>query len=306
MTLSLKIISLYVILTLVPVGGSVINPPTSKTWSNRLGTTLTPITTGVWAAERPFIWNKIDVGGRSVICRVSDGTLLVHSPVEWTEDLALCLDKLGGGVGHVVSPNYEHLKYAKQWSEKYPLAKMYACPGLPARLPEISWNVEIGSEPPIEFGGSVDSVHFDCEVNPVTNKPFFNEIVFFHMKSKSLFMADAFWNYPESQLPNYFGVSDTGAIHECPKMPVGGLTSDTLPPIEVPLGTKLWKFGMDKVYLPFYKNLMVGKSGERRAKYEKAVAKVLSWNAEVIIPCHGDVIRGEKLCRKVLSEHFFG
>ena len=28
------------------------------------GVTLTPISTGVWAAERPFIWNNIDVGSR--------------------------------------------------------------------------------------------------------------------------------------------------------------------------------------------------------------------------------------------------
>ena len=77
------------------------------TWSNRLGLHLTPITTGIWAAEKPFIWNSIDVGGRSVIARMPDGTLLVHSPVGWTEDLGKRIDRLGGGVGHIISPNYE-------------------------------------------------------------------------------------------------------------------------------------------------------------------------------------------------------
>ena len=77
------------------------------TWSNRLGLHLTPIATGLWAAERTFIWNSIDVGGRSVIARMPDGTLLVHSPVEWTEELGTRIDLLGGGVGHIVSPNYE-------------------------------------------------------------------------------------------------------------------------------------------------------------------------------------------------------
>ena len=28
---------------------------------------------GLWAAERPFFWNSIDVGGRSVFARLSDG-----------------------------------------------------------------------------------------------------------------------------------------------------------------------------------------------------------------------------------------
>ena len=77
------------------------------TWSNRLGLHLTPIETGLWAAERPFVWNSIDVGGRSVIARMPDGTLLVHSPVEWTPELGERIDKLGGGVGHIISPNYE-------------------------------------------------------------------------------------------------------------------------------------------------------------------------------------------------------
>ena len=32
-------------------------------------------------------------------------------------------------------------------------------------------------------------------------------------------------------------------------------------PADVPGGTKLWKFGMDQVYLPFYKALMVKDAG---------------------------------------------
>jgi len=284
---------------------AIINPPTPVTWSNRLGRTLTPVATGVWAAERPFTWNTIDVGGRSVICRAGDGTLLVHSPVGWNEELGRCLEALGGGVGHVVSPNYEHLKYAAQWAEVYPDAKMWACPGLRERLPDIEWAGELGVDPnPMEFEDAVEYVHFDCEINPFTGRPFFNEVAFFHTKSKTLFMADIFWNYPKGPLPNYCGREGTGMLHECPKMPAD-YTGDTLPAIEVPLGTKLWKAGMDKVYLPFYKNFMVGREGERRERYERAVAQVLEWEPEVIAPCHGDVIRGKDLCREVLREHFF-
>ena len=47
------------------------NLPLPRTWSNRWGLTITPIATGMWAAERPFLWNGIDVGGRSVICRMA-------------------------------------------------------------------------------------------------------------------------------------------------------------------------------------------------------------------------------------------
>ena len=42
----------------------------------------------------------------------------------------------------------------------------------------------------------------------------------------------------------------------------------------------------------------------RRIKYEIAVNRVLAWEIEIIVPCHGDVIRGEELCRNVLTKHF--
>jgi len=272
------------------------------TWSNRLGLTLTPISTGIWAAERPFTWNNIDVGGRSVICRVGDGSLLVSSPVEWTKALGDSLEGLGGGVGHVVSPNYEHLKYAKQWADVYPKAKKHACPGLPSRLPDISWSSQLGVETVEELKDSLDVVFFDCEVNPFTNKPFFNEIVLYHKNSKSIIMTDTFWNYPKTSLPNYFNQENTGMVHQCPKIPVD---KKTLPAVSVPMGTTLWKRGMDKVFLPFYKKLMVGKKGSiRRQKYDMAVQKILAWECEVIVPCHGDVIRGKTLCNDVLKKHF--
>ena len=75
--------------------------------------------------------------------------------------------------------------------------------------------------------------------------------------------------------------------------------------VEVPFGTRLWKFGMDKVYLPFYKNFMVGKRGDRRDRYKTCVNKVLEWEMNCIIPCHGDVIKGSPdFCRNILYDHF--
>ena len=104
----------------------------TQTWSNRLGLSLTPISKGLWSADRPFIWNNIDVGGRSVIARLSDKnkSLMVHSPVNWDEELGECIKNLGGEIKYIITPSYEHLKYAKQWSEKYQNAIMIGCPGI--------------------------------------------------------------------------------------------------------------------------------------------------------------------------------
>lgn len=47
------------------------------------------------------------------ILRLSDGSLWVHSPVFLDDELKEALTQLGP-VKHVVSPNYEHVKYAGQ------------------------------------------------------------------------------------------------------------------------------------------------------------------------------------------------
>ena len=47
------------------------------------------------------------------VLRLSDGSLWVHSPVCLDDDLAAALAELGK-VKHIVTPNYEHTKYAQQ------------------------------------------------------------------------------------------------------------------------------------------------------------------------------------------------
>lgn len=281
----------------------------SQTWSNRNAQVLTKIFKNVYVAERPFIWNNIDVGGRSVIIKSSQSDdLMVHSPIECTDSLQKELEKIGK-VKWVVSPNYEHLKYAHQWSEKFPDASMCACPGLPARLPDIPWKYEFGAEkqattailPTEDF----EYLHFDCELNPFTSKPFFNEVVFFHKPTRSLFMADVYWNYPSSQLPNH--LAQLEQYKQSPSSTSNefdlSLQADQIS-VPVPFGTRLWKFGMDRVYLPFYRRLMVG-GGERRRRYESLVRTILDeWRPAAILPCHGDVVLGEALCRSVLTSHF--
>jgi hypothetical protein len=282
------------------------------TWSNRLGTVLTPIATGVWAAERPFTWNNIDVGGRCSIMRIPSkdskddgalGGLAVYSPVELTDSLAGAIEDLGS-VKVIICPNYEHLKYAKQWEEAYPNAEMWACPGLAEYSDEmggIQWSRKFGFDDDTAFVGQygLDICWFDCEINPFTRKPFFNEVVVFHKGSRSLCTADMYWNYPATKHPNYNLLSGTGELHQCSKVPVD---ATNCPEIEVPFSTSLWKFGMDKVFLPFFKNFMVGK--KRRDRLIACSEKVMKWSPLNIVPCHGDVVKGQDLCAKELRRQW--
>jgi len=71
-------------------------------WSNRLGSVITPAAIpGVYTVDRPFYWNKIDVGCRCTIIQLSseakDGSkeLLIHSPVGLDPPLIDAVTKLG-------------------------------------------------------------------------------------------------------------------------------------------------------------------------------------------------------------------
>ena len=302
-----------------------------STWSNRYGSVLTPAAPSVYTADRPFYWNNIDVGGRMTIIQLTstvvdpkDGKvkpkLWVHSPIELDATLQQALDELGV-VTHVVSPNYEHVKYAQQWGEAFPDAFMWACPGMMEKEPQVRWTGEIpfGCRP-VEFGvqeewderlwdpTEIEPCHFDVEVNPFTNKPFFNEVVFYHVHSKSVLMTDLFWNYPgkdgitnsnykqlQQDIETKEVVTDFGSWELAPSVP------------SIPLGSRLWKVGMDKIYLPFYRNLMVrGAKDEyqRLASFITGLSPNGGWQVESLIPCHGDIVRDNNLIKAVLKQHF--
>mmetsp|Transcript_7814 Transcript_7814/g.16096 ORF Transcript_7814/g.16096 Transcript_7814/m.16096 type:complete len:231 (-) Transcript_7814:1608-2300(-) len=122
--------------------GNLVGGYSESIWSNRLGTALTPVANSVYTGDRPFYWNKIDVGGRMCVIQLDGGDLWVHSPVELDRETKNMLKKLGT-VKYIISPNYEHLKYAEQWSNEYPDAYMWGCPGLSKKLPDIKWEGEI-------------------------------------------------------------------------------------------------------------------------------------------------------------------
>ena len=244
-----------------------------KTWSNPSGSVLDVVVADkVFACARPFIWNDIDVGGRMGIVKLAtDGSVWVHSPIELDERTRAAVDALGV-VRHVVSPNYEHLKYAQQWKDAYPDATLYACPGLKSKRPDISYDVDLEDGVlPATWWDEFEMEWFDCEATPVVGGAFFNEVVFHHKPSRALFVTDVFWNYPAQ--------------------PVDG--------VAIPLGTKLWKALMDKVYLPIYQKVMV----TNREKFEKSARRVCDeFQWDVIVPCHGTIESGAR-ARAMFRDH---
>ena len=262
-------------------------PEREITWSNPQGTTLTQIADDVWLAERPFYprlpgLQGTDVACKAAIVRLPDGTLWVHAPVGLDDQLRQALAKLGP-VGHVVTPNTEHQKFAPLWFIEYPEAVSYACPGLRERKPEAGWQTSLESlldapggltstHPPEAWGGAIDMCWVRDKIPLTPGIPFFNEVVFCHRPSGTLFVTDLWWNYPAAG-------------------------TDTSPAVEeVPLSSRLWKVGMDQIYRPVYNRLMDA-DGTRASSFET----ILGWPWDYIAPCHGEPVAED--AKTVLRAH---
>ncbi|CAB9501040.1 Conserved hypothetical protein [Seminavis robusta] len=292
--------------------GAKVGGYSSVGWSNRLGTVLTPASIpGVYTGDREFMWNNIDVSCRMVVIQLANSKdLWVHSPVGLDEPLKEALDKLGT-VKYVVSPNYEHLKFAPQWAAAYPDAHMWGCPGLPERMPEVDFAGEIPTQiRPSSWKAAkndddvvlanqvnldncwdleeIQPLHIDVEVSPATGKPFFNEVVFFHTPSQTLITTDLYWNYPQADgIPNSHLASTVQEWELAPSLE------------SIPAGSRAFFFAMNRLYLPIYKNVMVTSKDKFQDIIDFIVRK---WKATTLIPAHGDLVRGQEVIQQVLKK----
>jgi hypothetical protein len=197
------------------------------------------------------------VGCRMTIVRLSNNDLVVHSPIGLDPPLLEALQKLDGDVVHVISPNYEHVKYAKQWGDKFTEANMWGCPGLMEREEQVRWTGEIGfharpsgfakwsglseevevaKDPKMWDWDELQPLHVDVEVNPFTGRPFFNEVVFYHPESKTLLTTDLYWNYPRGDgVTNGQVVDEMGGVRNQEDYGVWQLAPDVG---DIPLGSR--------------------------------------------------------------------
>jgi len=274
-------------------------------WSNRCGTVLTPAAIpGVYTGDRPFLWNNIDVGCRMTVVElpplknnnndknnssIEKPDLWIHSPVALDGPMQEALKELGT-VRHVVSPNYEHLKFAPQWALAYPDATMWGCPGLMEKTTRI-YDREIPTEispSSDELWPGIQSLHITTDTVPILQKAFFNEVVFYHSASKSLIATDFYWNYPAND-----GIPNSNPADSW----------ELAPTVEsIPFGTKVWKFAMNQLYAPFYRSFMITSEGE----YQNLCNIILKeWDITTIIPAHGDILRGTRSTLSQLLGDFF-
>jgi hypothetical protein len=117
---------------------------------------------------------------RMTVVRLSDRSILLHSPVPYEHSLAKEIDALGT-VSHVVGPNVMHNEFIGAWVGAYPGARHWVAPKTAKRNPALAGMTELSEATPIA-PGDLDQVFM------AGHRTY--ETLFFHRASRTLIATD--------------------------------------------------------------------------------------------------------------------
>lgn len=127
---------------------------------------------------------------RMTVILLSNGNLWIHSPEKLNEELKEELDNLGK-VEYLISPNKLHHLFLPEWISAYPDAKCYASPGLIEKRQDIKFTKELSNLSEKEWADEIEQTVFQ-------GSPAMEEVVFFHIRSKTLILTDLIENFNPS------------------------------------------------------------------------------------------------------------
>lgn len=133
---------------------------------------------------------------RMTVVRLSNGDLLLDSPIKFDEALAGELQRIGT-IRHLVSPNQFHYAHIGEWSKAFPDAIPWASQRVRqrarARHADVTFARDLDANPPLEWRPDVDQTLFPGG--------YFKELIFFHKKSKTLVLTDTIMNIEPDKMP---------------------------------------------------------------------------------------------------------
>jgi hypothetical protein len=145
--------------------------------------TLSPFGPEIWTTGGPTVY----VAGfayptRMAVVRLSDGGLLVWSPVALTEPVRTEVLALGE-VRVLIAPNSLHHLFLAEWRAAFPSAKLHAAPGFHRRCPDIAVDADLADAAPPEWAADLEQV-------VVPGNAITTEVVFFHRTSRTVLFTD--------------------------------------------------------------------------------------------------------------------
>ena len=211
----------------------------------------------LWVAEQPFKFLGIEVGTRMTVIKLSNGSLVVVSPIEINLNIREQLNNIGT-VGYIIAPNLFHYLYLTQAQQIYPQAQTIAPPGLAAKKPDLRID-RVFTQDPIEFDSELEYVRFEGfrVFMPPTVK-MIDEIVFYHPASKTLIITDSAFNFDRSfPFVTQLAAKILGSYQE------------------------LKPYLLDKI------------ASQDKQKLKQSIDKILAWDFQRVIMAHGTIVEHE-------------
>jgi uncharacterized protein DUF4336 len=132
----------------------------------------------------------VDLGTRSCLVRLSGGGVLIHTPGPLSDEVRRVIEARGP-VRAIVAPNLLHHFYLAESIAAWPEARVFAAPGLRAKLETVRVDEELSDAVPALWAGDLEQVS-------TQGAPGLSETVFFHRASRTLLCLDLCFNVRES------------------------------------------------------------------------------------------------------------
>lgn len=214
--------------------------------------TLIPVAENIWIVDG----NNVNFHGfpyptRSVIVRLQNSDLWIWSPIELSDKLRGEIETIGRPA-HLVSPNKIHHLFLGDWGVAFPDAQLWGPASTIRKRRDLPFQSPLIDQPPAPWGEEIDQ----CWVR---GSYMMDEIVFFHLPSRTAILADLSENFSSKWLLNNWAPWQR-LLARLSKIVEG----EGCAPLD-------WRL-----------------SFIRRRMLREAKAKILSWNPQKVIMAHGE------------------
>ena len=149
------------------------------------------VTEGIWTVPSDLRFGGLRLNTRMTVCQVSEGGLVLISPVPFRSELETALKAIGQ-VRAIVAPNLLHHLSLGEWMGAFPDAESYGPPGLAAKRTDLKIQHVLGSTFDQSFGAELKRL-------PIHGMPKLNESLFFHRTSRTLIATDFCFLMPDAK-----------------------------------------------------------------------------------------------------------
>jgi len=122
--------------------------------------TLTQFADGVWLDTAPASILGMQLTSTMTVLRLSDKSLLLHSPIAMTPERRAAVEALGP-ISHLYAPNLFHHLRIGEWAAAFPAARLHAPAGLSKKRPDLRVDRTHGALLPQIMSDLVDEVRVD-------------------------------------------------------------------------------------------------------------------------------------------------